>query len=84
MAQGFYGHRARKMTWLYAVTELKPPELQWGKPSGLARLDDGFHSKEERRRAVRTGVRQRLSANQRKATPLAFRDVLLRIAGGAR
>lgn len=82
VAQGFYGHRARKMTWLYAV-DAKLPELKWGKPSGLVRLDDGFHSKEERRRATRTGICQRLSAKQRKATPPEFRDLLLSIARSA-
>jgi hypothetical protein len=28
--QGHYGHRARKATWLYAVTETRPPKLLWG------------------------------------------------------
>jgi hypothetical protein len=82
VAQGFYGHQARKMTWLYAVAP-ELPSLQWGQPKGLVRLDDGFHSKEERRRAVRTGICQRLSHKKRKATPVPFRDVLLNIARSA-
>lgn len=82
VAQGFYGHRAHKMTWLYAAG-VELPSLRWGKPAGLVRLDEGFHSKEERRRATRTGVCQRLSARQRKATPLAFRDLLLSVARSA-
>jgi hypothetical protein len=50
--QGHYGHRARKATWLYAVgCEL--PSLRWGASAKTAKLDDGFHSAEERRRAVR-------------------------------
>lgn len=79
VSQGFYGHRARKMTWLYAA-HVEFPSLKWGKPAGLARLDEGFHSAEERRRAVRTGVCQRLSKREAKATPPAFRDLLLSIA----
>lgn len=78
--QGHYGHRARKLTWLYACVD-GFPELKWGKaPGDFVRLDEGFHSIEERRRAVKTGACQRLSANQRKATPPQFRDVLLSIA----
>lgn len=45
--QGHYGHRARKATWLYAVRTARP-ELRWGKSKAVIRLDDGFHSKEER------------------------------------
>jgi len=50
--QGHYGHRARKATWLYAVgCEL--PSLRWGPSAARARIDDGFHSAEERRRFMR-------------------------------
>lgn len=77
--QGHYGHRARKATWLYAFG-VALPELKWGTCGTKERMDEGFHSAEERRRAVRTGVCQRLSAKQRAATPIEFRDVLLSIA----
>jgi hypothetical protein len=77
--QGHYGHRARKATWLYA-NGVGLPELQWGSSGIRERLDEGFHSAEERRRAVRTGVCQRLSQRQRAATPILFRDLLLSIA----
>jgi len=81
--QGHYGHRARKATWLYAVG-CALPSLEWGKPDGdFVRLDPGFHSREERARAVRTGACQRLSKKQRLATPIAFRDVLLGMARSA-
>jgi hypothetical protein len=74
--QGHYGHPARKATWLYAVgCEL--PELIWGPCEGKMRLDDGFHSAEERQRAIKTGICQRLSKRQRAATPIEFRDVLI-------
>ena len=77
--QGWYGHRARKATWLY-VHGLVPAPLIWGKSPARARLDDGYHSAEERRRAVKTGVCQRLSKRERAATPIPFRDLLISIA----
>lgn len=78
--QGSYGHRARKATWLYAKgAEL--PSLRWGSaPGDFVRLDEGFHSIEERKRAIKTGACQRLSKNQRAATPIEFRDLLISIA----
>lgn len=77
--QGHYGHKAQKATWLYAFgCEL--PMLIWGKSSGGIRLDEGFHSAEERLRAIRTGIRQRLSKRQRTETPNEFRDLLISIA----
>lgn len=79
VAQGHYGHRAQKMTWLYAVgTDY--PELRWGRCQGKTRLDLGFHSAKERRRAVRTGVAQRLSKRQRAETPIEFRELLREFA----
>ncbi len=81
--QQHYGHRAQKATWLYAV-DADLPSLQWGKSSGGVRLDEGFHSAAERRRAQRTGICQRLSKQQRMATPIPFRDVLLTMARSVR
>jgi hypothetical protein len=76
--QGHYGHRARKKTWLYAVGCVLP-SLPWGSSGPKERMEDGYHSAEERRRAVRTGACQRLSRRQRLLTPLAFRDLLLQM-----
>lgn len=82
--QGAYGHRARKATWLYAHG-VELPALNWGRAEGdFVRLDEGFHSKEERARAIKTGACQRLSKKQRAATPAPFRDLLLSIARTAR
>ena len=81
--QGAYGHRARKATWLYAHA-IELPSLRWGPALGdFVRLEDGYYSKEERARAVKTGACQRLSANQRAATPIEFRDLLISIASTA-
>lgn len=78
--QGHYGHRARKATWLYVVAPLLPA-LKWG-PSAGERLDEGFHSAEERRAARAAGIRprKRLSTRENVTTPTRFRDVLLDIA----
>lgn len=88
VAQGNYGHRARKLTWLYAV--VRPwclPDLDWSIPAPRSRLDYGFHSAAERaaRRAqVAPAVNaSRLHASENLATPIAFRDVLLAIAGSS-
>lgn len=82
--QGHYGHRARKATWLYAV-RCELPDLAWG-PSAGQRMEDGFHSTEERAEARRLGIAPvaRLSAHERIATPAAFRDVLLTMARSVR
>lgn len=88
VAQGHYGHRARKLTWLYAVAPRKSlPELDWSIPEPRSRLDYGFHSKEERRRLrdrVAPAVnRSRLSALENRCTPMPFARVLVRIARAA-
>lgn len=51
--QGHYGHRARKGTWLYACGVAALPSLQWGSSASptKGRIDEGFHSAEERRAA---------------------------------
>lgn len=88
--QGHYGHRARKATWLYAVScELSA--LKWGSAGNKARLDEGFHSAEERR-AFRSNrplspalmAAKRLSSGERLSTPLPFRDVLIAMARSVR
>lgn len=78
--QGAYGHRARKATWLYAYG-VELPSLKWGRAEGnFDLLDEGYHSKEERARKIKTGICQRLSKKQRLSTPIEFRDLLIGIA----
>lgn len=83
--QGHYGHPARKATWLYYVGRNPPPDLIWG-PSQGQRLDEGFHSKEERAAARAEGRQpvKRLSTKQNLATPIPFRDLLLSLVEHSR
>lgn len=74
VAQGHYGHRAQKLTWLYGVN-ISTPELKWGKCPGKQRLDEGFHSKAERNTGVAKG--NRLGANENLATPAPFKELLI-------
>lgn len=81
--QGHYGHRARKATWLYLYGVQSLPALRWGNSGKTVRLDAGFHSAEERRRAQRADICQRMSGRECAETPSAFRDLLISIAESA-
>jgi hypothetical protein len=81
VAQGNYGHRSRKLTWLLFVGHAPPPELDWSIPTPRKRLDPGFHSREERAAApAERRLIRRLPAPERSATPVAFRGMLLDLA----
>lgn len=84
VAQSAYGHRARKLTWLYYVGLGTPAPLDWRDPetsaivSGFTHQPKGEHVACEHRR-VRPAEASR--------TPVAFRDALIsmaRTAGGVR
>ncbi len=81
VAQSAYGHRARKLTWLFYVGREKPADLDWSVPRG-ERLDEGFHSKEERlaKRAQGQKPRPRLSRIENLSTPRPFAEMLLALA----
>lgn len=83
VSQGHYGHRARKLTWLYAVG-VDRPQLDFSIPALKSRLDYGFHSARERRERrdhIAPLVNAtRLSSKENNATPVPFRDVLLDMA----
>jgi len=92
VAQGNYGHRARKLTWLYAVmgpsNAVTPGDLDFSIPAPRSRLDYGYHSAEERRErhgevSPRVNL-SRLTTRENLATPAPFRDMLLDLARRAR
>ena len=70
--QSAYGHRANKATWLYFVGQEKPFDLDWSRPVGTHQI--GYY--DQRGKARNKPTISRAEAN---ATPVAFRDVLLRI-----
>lgn len=82
--QGHYGHKARKATWLYVFGLDDLPDLAWGKSAAQGRIDHGFHTTAERRAWVAAGrpgkIKHEVSAQQRRRTPEAFRDLLLEMA----
>lgn len=80
--QGAYGHRARKATWLYAV-RCDLPVLHWHARGAFARVDGGpKEGAATRRRGVESPGA--LGKKARRATPPAFRDVLIDMARSAR
>lgn len=78
--QGFYGHKGKKPTWLYAVrTQL--PSLRWG--TGGQRVDPAAIQRLGYTKARRSGWTGSISRKHRQVTPPAFRDLLLSIAASA-
>jgi hypothetical protein len=79
--QGFYGHFARKPTWLYACG-VDLPSLRWG--CGERRLDPAIVERWGLKRAIRLGEIGCVGGGgndaERIATPAPFRDLLLAIA----
>ena len=71
--QSAYGHRANKATWLYYHGTNPPFELRWARPEGTHQI--GFH--DQRGKAANKPTLGKREAN---ATPLEFRDELLRLA----
>lgn len=80
VAQGNYGHRARKLTWLYCVGNSKPPELDWSIPTGMARLDNG----NDPARPVRRSHKGRLGTAENIATPIPFAELLIGLSAQAK
>ena len=65
--------RANKATWLYYHGTNPPFELRWARPEGTHQI--GFH--DQRGKAANKPTLGKREAN---ATPLEFRDELLRLA----
>ena len=85
MEQGHYGHMSRKPTWLYAHG-VELPELDWSR--GEQRLHpvalERYGYEKARRIGMTAMVGGKNKTRIRNATPIAFRDVLLGIAGSVR
>lgn len=83
--QGFYGHDARKPTWLYAHG-VDLPSLRWGR--GEQRLDPKMVERHGYEYARRKGIVSMVGGKRKKqirnATPAEFRDLLLAMARTAR
>jgi hypothetical protein len=75
--QGFYGHAARKGTWLYAC-QVELPSLRWG--CGPQRLNTKTVERHGYEYARRKGVVSMVGTKIRNATPIEFRDLLISIA----
>lgn len=72
--QSTYGHKANKATWLYYSSSINPPfELNWARPRGSHQI--GFH--DQRGKAANKPT---LSKREANATPLLFREMLIRLA----
>ncbi len=75
VSQRAYGHRARKLTWLYYVGANPPPSLDWSTPNPEAQVS---FCKNHGNSPL-----PRLSKKAASATPPAFRDLLISIAESA-
>ena len=71
--QSAYGHRANKATWLYYHGMNPPFELRWERPKGTHQI--GFH--DQRGKAANKPTLGKREAN---ATPVAFREELIKLA----
>lgn len=75
--QSAYGHRANKATWLYYRGIQPPFDLDWSRPTGTHQV--GYADQRGKSRNKPT-----LSKAEASATPVAFRNVLLRLAETSR
>lgn len=83
--QGHYGHFSRKATWLYAVAD-ELPALRWGRsPQRIHPRALELHGYAKARRiGMMAMVGGKDKTRIRNATPIPFRDLLIRIAENAR
>ena len=71
--QSAYGHRANKATWLYYFGKNPPFDLDWSRPIGTHQI--GFYDRRGKSKNKPT-----LNKKEANATPLLFRDTLIRLA----
>lgn len=72
VSQAAYGHRARKLTWLYYVGNAEPPALSWEAPEPTAQVS---FCKNHGNSPL-----PRLSKREAAKTPPEFRELLLSMA----
>jgi len=100
VAQRCYGHRARKLTWLYYVGDAPPPPLDWTDPgSGGVYLSQPGRCRSDKPRPtcpcrrcaelygdLWRGAREfeRMGAEENRLTPPPFVELLLAMARAAR
>lgn len=75
VAQGAYGHRARKLTWLYYFGKSAPPAVSWDVPEPTAQVS---FCKNHGNSPL-----PRLSKREASKTPPAFRDLMITMARAA-
>lgn len=71
--QSAYGHKANKATWLYYKGNRPPFDLNWSRPKGTHQI--GFP--DQRGKSANKPTLSKKAAN---ATPIEFRDELIRLA----
>lgn len=74
--QSAYGHKANKATWLFYCGKNPPHALNWDRPKGTHQV--GFY--DSRGKAANKPT---LSKKEANATPVEFRDELLKLAVGS-
>ena len=71
--QSAYGHKANKATWLYYKGLCRPFELRWERKKGTHQI--GFYDQRGKGRNKQT-----LNKREANATPIEFRDELIKLA----
>lgn len=75
ISQAAYGHRARKLTWLFFVGP-QPPDLDWARPQPSAQVSFCRNHGDS--------PLPRLNKREASATPPTFRDALIHLANQAK
>lgn len=71
--QSAYGHRANKATWLYYRGKRKPFDLKWDRLRGTHQIGQRDQRGKDRNKPT-------LSKRESNATPIEFRDTLIKLA----
>jgi len=74
--QSAYGHRANKATWLFYSGSNLPAQMRWGKPVGTHQI--GYQDQRGK-----SANKPTLRPREANATPVEFRDELVRLAANA-